>query len=345
MEAGFTCRQRGDVNKPREARWRSLHPLHPMPASPPTRRASAVFSLRRSALRMSGGGSLIDSVSRNGERRSPARRRRKRLFRSVSVPLAIRTPAAVAGDVGWLYEVACLCNRQDIEVEAALARIAELLASAMPDQASSCRIEFMGSCYWSPGYAAHEARAERPLTIPGPQVGSITLSTSSSEAIAQVQTSFDAAAGFVAEMLARRSTASGSTSRSEELKRRQSILEQTARLAKMGAWEFDDPFGKPSRGRTRCARSPAGAPAILRASRRWLRHYATRSTMRSAAGEPISRELSSVSREGRRRWLQAIGEVEYPRCAAGQGHRARPRHQRRARDAEPFGQHGESGRA
>ena len=268
---------------------------------------------------------LAFACFRHWQRRRPALRRRvERMKAAVTreavagapapqlpVPLAIRTPAAAAGDVGWLYEVACLCNRQDIEVEAALARIAELMASAMPDPAaSSCRIEFMGSCYWSPGYTPHEARAERPLSIPGPQVGSITVSTASPDTIAKAQAALDAATGFIGEMLARRLDRKRLDEQGEELKRRQSILEQTARLAKLGAWELDirSAAFSWSDDMRRIAGWRASDPGREQLMASILREAIDESIRTS---RPISREMSFVSRDGKRRWLQAIGEVEF----------------------------------
>ncbi len=143
--------------------------------------------------------------------------------------------------------LASLCGRVDMDASKILTQLAELLPSVVAAEGQySCRIELVESVYWSPGYVKPAIELEAPLKVAGSQVGSIKLGTAGehpSELNAAGQALLDAAAILASQMLERRSDRIQLDKLRGTLEQRQATIRQTARLAKIGAWEYEGATG------------------------------------------------------------------------------------------------------
>ena len=147
-----------------------------------------------------------------------------------------------------LLAVAELCNRVDLDVKKILTQLAGLLPSALGSgDPWSCRIELVESVFWSPGYASPAFEHEAPLSVGGRQVGSIRIGRAGEAPSSHIQAAeralLDATAGLASQMLERHADRFQLEKLRDELARRQLTIRQTARLARIGAWEYDGNTG------------------------------------------------------------------------------------------------------
>lgn len=146
-----------------------------------------------------------------------------------------------------LLAVAALCNRFDTDVQKTLTELAGLLPTTMAsDEAWSCRIELMDSTSWSPGYVNPHTELQAPLTVSGNEVGSIRVGPVDEPASPPDQSTqafLDAAAGLASQMLERRADRFQAEKLRVELADRKLTLRQTARLARIGAFDYDGRTG------------------------------------------------------------------------------------------------------
>lgn len=216
-----------------------------------------------------------------------------------------------------LCAIALLCTRNDIEVSAVLAQVAGMLASVLPfAEAGACRIDFMGSSYWSPGYVEPKAPLIRPLTVSEKQVGLISFGQIRGAGSAQSATTseelLDMAAQLVTQMLARRFDREQLEEHKSELHKQQTFLAQTWRLARLGGWHFNiksATFSWSEEALQIAALEDPEAPREREELVAAFLRFAIESSIKTRV--PISQELSFVLPNGKRRWLHAVGEVEW----------------------------------
>src|SRR5688572_31040095 len=78
--------------------------------------------------------------------------------------------------INCLGAVALLCSRDDLDIKAIFSELVNLIPAAkVGANAGTCRIEFMGTSFWSAGYREHLTRHDLPLSFGGTQVGSIVI--------------------------------------------------------------------------------------------------------------------------------------------------------------------------
>jgi diguanylate cyclase (GGDEF)-like protein len=147
-----------------------------------------------------------------------------------------------------MLAIATLCGRIDLDASRVLTQLADLLTTALKsDDPLSCRIELMDSVYWSPGYVNPAVEYEAPLKVAGSQVGSIRLGEIGEEPPPELdaprRTLLDAAAMLASQMLERRADRLQMDKLRGALEQRRLTIGQTARLAKIGAWEYEGQTG------------------------------------------------------------------------------------------------------
>lgn len=156
-----------------------------------------------------------------------------------------RTPDPNA--TNHLLAMAEVCGRVDIDVHKTLTQLAGLMPGSLGQGAAwSCRIDLMDKASWSPGYVRPVFEIEAPLTVSGEPVGSITAGPVGDAAAppgASAQALLDAAAGMASQMLERRADRFQADKLKGELEEQKLTLRQTARLARVGAWEYDGDTG------------------------------------------------------------------------------------------------------
>lgn len=222
--------------------------------------------------------------------------------------------APIAADIQALHKIACICAQENVEVGSALGQIAELLVASTPrPAATSCRIEFFQTQFWSPGYVTYKSQLERTIDVGGVRLGSITLGAADPQSIGELEGSIEAGSLFIGQMLARYHDRQRLEEQRKELGRRQSILEQASRLVRMGAWEFDPKTSAFTWSDVVHRSSGTNAQGEAEPERENLMAAELRDLLEESVRnrKPINQELAFTQPNGRRRWLQAMGDIEF----------------------------------
>ncbi len=216
-----------------------------------------------------------------------------------------------------LCAIALLCSRNDLEVSEILAQVASTMASVMPfGEAGACRIDLSGSSYWSPAYVEPKAPLTRLLTVSETQVGLISFGrirgAPTPQSAKASEELLDNVAQLVTQMLARRFDRQQLEEHKSELHKQQTFLAQTWRLAKLGGWAFSFRSATFSWSvealQIAALEDPEAPPEREELVASFLR-FAIEASVKTRT--PISQELSFVLPNGKRRWLHAVGEVEW----------------------------------
>ncbi|MGH6924976.1 MAG: putative bifunctional diguanylate cyclase/phosphodiesterase [Propylenella sp.] len=270
---------------------------------------AALPATRRGMLGIEGVGKGPSPAARNSADRSLANGRTALSDGGGELPLG-------ADASRHLLAVAALCSRVDLDVQ----RILMQLAAALPSPFSkgepwSCRIELMEAGYWSPGYANPSFELATPLRVGGKQVGSIRIGpvgeASPSYAEDESRAFLEAAAGLACQMLDRHADRFELQKLRSLLAERQLMIRQTARLAKIGAWEYDAQTGlfKWSDETRRIAgidTDRAGRERERQIAKELL-PFVEESIV---AGKPLDHEFACLTPNGDAHCLHAIGDVE-----------------------------------
>jgi diguanylate cyclase (GGDEF)-like protein len=216
-----------------------------------------------------------------------------------------------------LGAVALLCSRDDVDIKAIFSELVNLIPAAKVGlTAGTCRLEFMGTSFWSAGYREHLTRHDLALSFGGTQVGSIVIGgwdDADSQASGTGPEEFlTTIVNLINQMLARRMDRQQVRELRAELDRRQAALEQIRRLGKLGVWDFvakSSVFTWSEEARliaglhldepTRPQREELMGAFLLKAIQEAVR---TR--------KQVDQEIPCVQPDGTKRWLHVLGEVE-----------------------------------
>lgn len=151
---------------------------------------------------------------------------------------------SVADSFRHLAMIADLCGRDVLDAQKTLTQLAKLLPAALaPNAAWSCRIEVMDSTYWSPSYVSPSTEFGAELKVGGARVGAIRVGPTGGLATSDIDETrrmlLEAAATLASQMLERRADRFQLEKLHGELDRRKIAVQQSVRLAKIGAFDYE----------------------------------------------------------------------------------------------------------
>lgn len=231
---------------------------------------------------------------------------------------SIEDAARAVGSDGFrhLLAIVALCGRTDLDTQRRLSQLAEFLPSVIgQDDSWSCRIGLMDTAFWSPGYVNPTVEFEAPLRAAGSQVGSITLGATGESAPDQLeptaQALLDAAAMLASQMLERQADRKQVEKLRGQLADRQLNSTQTARLAKIGAWNYDGRSGLFEwSDETRLITGIDSDRAGRERERVIAKELLPVLEACLAARKPLDHEFTFAVPNGETRSLHAVGDVE-----------------------------------
>jgi diguanylate cyclase (GGDEF)-like protein len=234
-----------------------------------------------------------------------------------------QAPARTAGvapnatdEAATLLAFTALASRDDLDAQRVLTRLSELLIAALPsDTRWTCRIDLMESTCWSPGYVQPSVAFDVPVRVAGNDVGTVSLGAAGDRLPGELtggqQALLDAAALLAGQILERRADRIQLENLRGAARARQLTIGQTARLAKIGAWEYDGRTGLFKWSEEIARITAIGVDRPGRERERLIAKELHGAAERSlATKKPLNHEFTCLMPNGEERQLHAIGEVE-----------------------------------